>query len=298
MSTTSVVWPVPRFRDDGDGTVTDHLTGLVWLQNANRYGEQAWTESLDATAALKDGDCGLSDGSVAGDWRVSNLKELQSLFDYDRTYPSIAAGHPFSAVRWSYASSTLGPRSPGEDFFFIWFAGFRAGRMGVTGLDVSVLPVWPVRGGPLSVVRIDIKPGGFPNSVNPYGRGVIPVAILGDEDFEVAEIDVTTLRFGLGRASPAHDLTDSFTYNDHLQDVNLDGFMDLVTHFRTRDTRIVCGDESVTLTGETLDGQPIEGSDSIRTVGCRVTRRPAIWMKDQDRPDTQRRDGPVNIERK
>lgn len=73
--------------------------------------------------------------------------------------------------------------------------------------------------------------------------------------------------------------------------------MDLVTHFRNRDAGILCGDESATLTGETLEGQPFEGSDAIQTVGCRVTRRPAVWMKDQDTPDTSRRDGPVDIRR-
>ncbi|UCE55232.1 MAG: hypothetical protein JSV31_07260 [Desulfobacterales bacterium] len=30
-----IVWPVPRFTDNEDGTVTDNLTGLVWLKNAN-----------------------------------------------------------------------------------------------------------------------------------------------------------------------------------------------------------------------------------------------------------------------
>jgi hypothetical protein len=60
----------------------------------------------------------------------------------------------------------------------------------------------------------------------------------------------------------------------------------------------VCANESATLTGETWDGQLIEGTDSIQTVGCRETRRPAIWMKDRDRLDTLRRDGPVDIERR
>jgi hypothetical protein len=146
-------------------------------------------------------------------------------------------------------------------------------------------------------VGLDIKPDGSPNRVNPYSRGVIPVAILGDEDFDVADIDVTTLRFGFGSVSPAHDLTDTFAYNDHLQDVNRDGFVDLVAHFPTKDARIACGDESATLTGETLDSQPFEGTDAIKTVGCRVTRRPAIWMKDQDRHLQPRSDGPVDINR-
>ena len=108
--------------------------------------------------------------------------------------------------------------------------------------------------------------------------------MLGSETFDVTNIDVTTLSFGADGASPAHNLSDSFTYNDHLQDVNYDGFMDLVSHYRTRDVGIACGDESATLTGATLDGQPIEGSDSIRTVGCRATCGRGSGSKDQDLP--------------
>jgi hypothetical protein len=107
---------------------------------------------------------------------------------------------------------------------------------------------------------------------------------------------VTTLSFGPNAASPAHNLTDSFTYNDHLRDVNFDGYLDLMSHYRTRNTGIACGDESATLTGETLGGQAIEGSDSIQTVGCRVSTRP-VWRNDQqDRAHEPRRTGPINIE--
>jgi hypothetical protein len=44
-------------------------------------------------------------------------------------------------------------------------------------------------------VGIDIKPGGYPNCVNINGRGAIPVAILGSADFDVTQIDVSTLIF-------------------------------------------------------------------------------------------------------
>jgi len=138
-------------------------------------------------------------------------------------------------------------------------------------------------------VRIDIKPDGFPNSINPHSRGLIPVAVLGHDFFDVSDIDLTTLAFGPGHAAIAH-------LNGHVQDVNFDGIEDLVTHYRTRDTGITCGHGTATLTGVTLDGKPIEGSDAIQTVGCRETRRPAIWMKDQDRPDGPRRGGPFDIE--
>lgn len=48
-----------------------------------------------------------------------------------------------------------------------------------------------------------------------------------------------------------------------------DGDLDLLLHFRTQETGVQCGDMSLSLTGETLSGQLIEGSDSVRTVGCK-----------------------------
>ena len=121
-------------------------------------------------------------------------------------------------------------------------------------------------------VEIDIKPGSFPNSINPFGRGLIPVAILGSEVFDVSAIDVTTLRFGPAQVATRHDLTDDWDYNEHLADVNFDGFMDLVTHFTTQDTGIACGDIEAVLSGALLDGTPFEGTDAVRTVGCNSNR--------------------------
>src|SRR3990172_5700801 len=41
-----VPWPSPRFMDNGDGTVTDNLTGLIWLKNANCFGTRNWASAL------------------------------------------------------------------------------------------------------------------------------------------------------------------------------------------------------------------------------------------------------------
>ncbi len=41
-----VPWPNPRFTDNADGTVTDNLTGLIWLKNANAFGAWDWTDPL------------------------------------------------------------------------------------------------------------------------------------------------------------------------------------------------------------------------------------------------------------
>lgn len=116
-------------------------------------------------------------------------------------------------------------------------------------------------------IGIDIKPGSDRNSINPKSKGVIPVAILGSATFDVATVDVTALTFGPDGATPAHDLTDPAVYADHLQDVNSDGLMDLVTHYRTQDTGIAKGDTEACVAGETTGGVVIFGCDTIKTVG-------------------------------
>ncbi len=116
-------------------------------------------------------------------------------------------------------------------------------------------------------VAIDIKPGSYPNSINlKKENGVIPVAILGSATFDVTTVDVTTLSFGPGGASPAHDLTDPNVYADHLQDVNEDGYIDLVSHYVSSESGIVSGDTSACLSGEYGGGLPFTGCDSVRTL--------------------------------
>jgi len=156
---------------------------------------------------------------------------------------------------------------------------------GVASCDIGAYEV------DVLTVTIDIKPDGYPNSLNPYARGVIPVATLGSDTFDVADIDVTTLGFGPDGASVAH-------INGHLQDVNYDGIIDLMTHYQMRDSGIECGDELAALTGETLDGQTIEGSDSIQTVGCRSSRWPAFGPHIQYRLEDPGEGEVVEIERR
>jgi uncharacterized repeat protein (TIGR01451 family) len=109
-------------------------------------------------------------------------------------------------------------------------------------------------------VEIDIKPGSDPNSINPNSKGVIPVAILTTENFDASSVDGSTVIFGPKDAQSAHG-------NGHLEDVDGDGDLDWVGHFRTQETGIQAGDTEATLTGKTVDGDGFQGTDAIVTVG-------------------------------
>ena len=103
-----VTSPDPRFTDNCNGTVTDNLTGLIWLKNANCFEMIDWNGAMTAVKGLKDGDCGpdpgliLSDGSFPGDWRLPTMEELCSLIDYGKRDPALPSGHMFSDVPQGY----------------------------------------------------------------------------------------------------------------------------------------------------------------------------------------------------
>jgi hypothetical protein len=117
-------------------------------------------------------------------------------------------------------------------------------------------------------VSIDIQP----NILNLNSNGVIAVAILSTADFSAATVDVGTVVFA-----------GASVVSSSLQDVNGDGLPDLVLHFRVQETQLatiysqLLLDDmdahgildssrqtfSVTLTGQTIDGESISGSDDL-----------------------------------
>jgi hypothetical protein len=67
---------VNDYVNNGNGTITDRATGLTWTQNDNGDGV-IWDEALSYCEALNLGG--------TGDWRLPNIKELQSIVDFSRS---------------------------------------------------------------------------------------------------------------------------------------------------------------------------------------------------------------------
>jgi len=101
-----VAWPNPRFTDNLNGTITDNLTGLIWLKNANCFGTETWDQALSDCNGLANDQCELTDGSNPGDWRLPNRFELESLLDMENYNPALPTGHPFTSVMSYYWSNT------------------------------------------------------------------------------------------------------------------------------------------------------------------------------------------------
>ena len=139
--------------------MTDNLTGLIWLRDAscadlagtNTNGQGNLTTALSAANALASGSCGLTDSSVAGDWRLPSRFELESLLHlgvFGLAIPNTAGtgkwteGDPFTGVQWDvYWSGTSAASNP----FYAWSVYLYDGYVDSDGKGGGY--VWPVRGG-------------------------------------------------------------------------------------------------------------------------------------------------------
>jgi hypothetical protein len=140
-----VAWPTTRFTDNQDGTVTDGLTGLIWLKNAGCMTAMIWSDALQSANQLASGTCGLTDGSTAGTWRMPNIGELESLIDVSQSSPAVSAGHPFANVAATYWSSTTYRGDPTEAWV-IRFTDSRYINDGVNNVKAGSLhALWAVK---------------------------------------------------------------------------------------------------------------------------------------------------------
>ena len=130
-----------RFTDNGDGTVTDNNTGLMWTKSANFGDPRNW----DAAGGYCEGL------PLAGvnDWRLPALSELKSLVDPRRDDPALPPGNPFTDVdstRNGFYWSTTKVDTPYPPITEAWGVRFDLGLPDHRLMTVEE-NMWCVRGG-------------------------------------------------------------------------------------------------------------------------------------------------------
>jgi hypothetical protein len=157
------IWPIPRFVDNGDGTVTDNLTALSWSKNANLMksrdpgfdldsyagydnsvpgdGKVTWQHALDYIKKLND------DGYAGhSDWRLPNALEMGSL-DFTGLYDPCPRG-----VNYFYCFADHFTAVSGTNYWSSTTAQHHAdaciqlGGQRSSAAKSSNKMVWPVRG--------------------------------------------------------------------------------------------------------------------------------------------------------
>jgi hypothetical protein len=143
--------------DNGDGTVTDTVTGLMW-QKATAPGTYSWQSALSYCEDLP----------LAGyaDWRLPNRNELQSLADYSRYHPAIDQLLVSSTESYFYWSSTTLAADPTlayfvrfdnglVDFYYKWYSFYvRAVRSIQSGGSISGTVTRDSGGAPVEGVSV------------------------------------------------------------------------------------------------------------------------------------------------
>jgi hypothetical protein len=113
--------PQPAYRDNGNGTVTDLNTGLMWQQgDAHNSSTRTWQQAVDY--------CSASALSDYHDWRLPSITELTSIVDYSRTNPAINTAY-FPVCRSSYYWSGTIAYSP-LSAWLVAFFGYGADNWG------------------------------------------------------------------------------------------------------------------------------------------------------------------------
>ncbi|MCJ8502239.1 DUF1566 domain-containing protein [Desulfatitalea alkaliphila] len=116
----------------------DRHTGLMWPLGADRTGKPVdWPGALAAVSR-----CNRERVAGFDDWRLPNIRELESLVDLGAHDPALAPEHPFASVREGYWSSTTSVYEPR----YAWVLYLQDGGVGVGFKPQSDFHVWPVRG--------------------------------------------------------------------------------------------------------------------------------------------------------
>ncbi len=128
------------------------------------------------------------------------------------------------------------------------------------GYGVSVTEIGTIT--PFIPVAIDIKPDSFPNSINLNSKGATPVAIFGNNTFDVYQINLGSITLAGAPIKLKKNSQPMASYKD----VNGDGFTDLVVHVATEALQSRPNDTQANLEGKLTNKTIINGSDSVRIV--------------------------------
>jgi len=124
-----------RFTVD-EGCVRDRQTGLIWSKDANPAGGPlTWQDALSTVDALNSERFG-----GQRDWRMPNIREIESLVDLETHSPALSTGHPFVNVQDAYWSSTTSVYEPR----YAWTLYSRDGIIGVGFKPGNDFFLWPV----------------------------------------------------------------------------------------------------------------------------------------------------------
>jgi Protein of unknown function (DUF1566) len=165
---SGAAWPIPRFTDNGDGTVTDNLTNLMWLKDANcietQYpyfdndgwgpdGAVKWQNALYFVRGINFGSYPKC-GAGYNDWRLPNRNELDSLIDHSNSDGMpLPIGHPFINMQFAeYWTSTTAPPE-GWWTSYVYIVYMYGGSFGYDWKSDDDY-VWPVRGGQATIKPI------------------------------------------------------------------------------------------------------------------------------------------------
>ena len=202
---TGCSWPPTRFIDNGDNTVLDIFTGLMWTKDARKNGQ--------FTRGVQMNYC--EDLVFAGydDWRLPNVTELCSLANYAKSKVMVwlnSSATPFVNVNGNYWSSTGG--SAGG---YIWDS---QGGYSTTLGHFEKFYVWPVRLGINNALTPKCQPLATGNT-NEYSSGA-------DVAYQAGKKWNPTLgeRFVTNRTSGSEvAIEDRLTKLIWTQNVNIDG---------------------------------------------------------------------------
>jgi hypothetical protein len=111
-------------------------------------------------------------------------------------------------------------------------------------------------------IPIDVFPGRNSATINPKSNVQIPVAVLTKNGMYLETVNAATVRFGATG-------TEAGPGRVSVEDIDGNGYSDLLLYFKAQDTGIPCGATTASLTGQLLSGDAIRGSDVIQTVACK-----------------------------